>query len=86
MAYFTPTSINVQTSLTNNLITIAATDGTTFITFEAINHSSQVKEMLILAGQALASAGSPNASGPLLIEYETVGSANHFKGVIAPLA
>lgn len=86
MAYFLPTSLSVQSSLTNNLITISASDGTTFITFEAVNHSSQVKEMLILAGQALASAGSPNASGPLLIEYETVGSANHFKGVIAPLA
>ena len=75
------TSISVKTSLLDNLIHISAYDGTSWINFEALNHTSQIKEMLILAGQALASN-----SGPVMIEYDTINGLNLFMGIIVTLA
>ncbi len=86
MLYFSPTSLVVKTSLSDNLVSIMASDGTTSITFEALNYSSRIKEMLILAGQALASSNSPSTAGPLLIEYDTLNGLNLFVGIVAPLA
>lgn len=75
-----PVSMIVKTSLSDSLIHISAYDGTNHTYFEAINYSSQIKEMLILAGQGLAS------NNPLLIEYETLNGVNLFMGVIVTLA
>jgi hypothetical protein len=74
-------SIAVKTSLLDNLIHISVNDGTNHIYFEALNHTSQIKEMLILAGQALASN-----SGPVMIEYDTINGLNLFMGIIVTLA
>lgn len=73
-------SIIVNSTLSDNLINISASDGTNSIQFEALNHSSQIKEMLILAGQGLA------ASTPLEVQYETLNGLNLFMGVTVMLA
>lgn len=80
MQTLSASSISVKTSLSDGLIHIQAHDGTNFIQFEALNYSSQITEMLILAGQGLKSSG-----GPVVIEYDTLNGLNLFMGIIATL-
>lgn len=86
MLSFFPTSILVKLNSSNTHVEIQAHDGTNTITFEPALYSSRLIEELTLAGQALASSSSSSAPGPLVIEYDTLGTLNLYMGVIVPLA
>lgn len=86
MLVFHPTSITVKLETISNFVEINAHDGTSAITFEPVQYDSRLIDQLTLAGQALASSSSSFAPGPVVIEYDTVGTHNLFLNVIAPLA
>lgn len=76
MPTFKPSSFIVKNSLTNSTVNILASNPTGNIIFEALTYSSQVNDLLTLAGQALAASTPTTPPEPVEFVYETLNGLN----------